>query len=165
MSVRSDGAVVLLPSASAATTATQTVVFDRDRHDYAKISVIVGTHATNGAAIGTLKITEHDTSSSVTDHADIVALTGGTATSTSVGFVIPGAAALGPGGVIEFNIDLRKRKKILGLQITPGTTTMQIAVVGHLTRSAESADTAAEKSAQTLHSLTSATAVGLVVTA
>lgn len=157
------GAKVVMPAASAATTATQSMVFSRAGHDYATIEVLIGTHATNEAAIGTLKITEHDSSTDITDHSDIVAFTGGTATSTSAGFVIPGAATVGFGAIVQFQIDLRKRKKILALQITPGTTTMQIGAIATLTRSAQSADTAAQKSV-TNSVLTDITSVARIVT-
>ncbi len=165
MSVPNHGAIVLLPSATAATTATHEMSFDRKRHDHAVVTVLIGTHATNGETIRTLKFSESDTLTSPSSMTDIVALTGGTATSTSVGFVIPGAAAVGEGAVAVFNIDLRRRKRKIGLSITPGTTTMQISVLGQLVRSAESPDTAAEKSVPTLHTLTSATSVAIVVNA
>jgi hypothetical protein len=139
--------------------------FDTTGHDHAVVTVMVGTHATNGASIGTMKFSESDSATSPTSMTDIVALTGGTATSTSVGFVINDASELGPGAIIEFDIDLRRYKKYMSLSITPGTTTMQIAALGQLVRSKESADTAAEKSDPTLYTLTSATACAQVVTA
>lgn len=61
------------------------------------------------------KLTEGDSTSAVTDA--IVAFTGGTATSTSVGFVIPtfdSAASQ----VVRFNVDTRGRKRYLALTIT-----------------------------------------------
>ena len=158
-----EGALLIMPAATCATNATQSMVFDKAGFDQANLYVLVGTHATNGAAIGTLKITEHDSATTITSHSDIVAFTGGTQTSTSVGFVIPDAAALGPGGIIEFQIDLRKRKKILALQITPGTTTMNIAALARLTRSIDSKDDATEKSGVTNYALTSATQCAKVV--
>ena len=49
---------------------------------------------------------------------DIVAFTGGTATSTSVGFVIGGDTTnTGQTGVIEMQVDLKGRKRYLGLYI------------------------------------------------
>ena len=165
MSVPNHGAIVILPSSTAATTATHEMSFDSSGHDHAVITVMVGTHATDGESIEVLKFSESDTVTSPTSMTDIVALTGGTATSTSVGFVINDASELGPGAIIEFDIDLRRRKKFIGLSITPGTTTMQIAAIGQLVRSKESADTAAEKSDPTLSTLTSATACAQVVIA
>jgi len=158
-----EGAIVLLPAATVATDASHSMVFDTKGYEYATIDIIVGTHATDGGDITVCKLVEH---SSVTAHAsmtDVTAFVGGTETSTSVGFVIPSDAALGAGGVIEFNVDLKKRERMLGVVLTTGTTTMQISAIGKLTRSKESADTAAEKSGPTIHSLTSATACGVVV--
>lgn len=61
------------------------------------------------------KLTEGDSTSAVTDA--IVAFTGGTATSTSAGFVIPtfdSAASQ----LVRFNVDTRGRKRYLALTIT-----------------------------------------------
>lgn len=166
MIVEHDGAICIMPAATCATNATQGMSIETAGYGEAVLDVIVGTHATNGAAIGTLKLSESDTVTSPSSMTDIVALTGGTATSTSVGFVIPGAASLGPGGAIEFQVDLRKRKRYLGLTITPGSTTMNIAAIARLVRGSESDDTATQKSAVTNNVLgTSATQVGLIVRA
>jgi hypothetical protein len=109
----------------------------------------MNTHATNKAALTTLKITESDTVTSISSQSAIVALTGGTATSTSVGFVIPAATAMGLGAGIEFQIDLRKRKRYLGLQVTPGDATANGSfAVAKLSRGTYSRDTAAEKYVQ-----------------
>ncbi len=160
---QNEGAIAIMPAATCATNATQSLVFNHLGFDYANIDVIVGTHATNGADIGTLALVESDTVTSVSSMSAIVAFTGGTATSTSVGFVIPGAAALGPGGAVQFQVDLRKRKAYVGLTITPGSTTINIAAIARLSRSKESADTAAQKSAVVNYSLTSATDCASIV--
>jgi hypothetical protein len=76
----------------------------------------------------------------------IVALTGGTATSTSAGFVIPTQATMENGGkVIDFQLDLRKRKRYVKLVMTPGQTAV-LAPSAKLTRSETSADSVTEKS-------------------
>jgi len=152
MNEANSGALILMPAASCATNATQGISFSKlttgvEPFDHANIYVLMGTHATNGSRLGTLKLSESDTATSPTSMTDIVAFTGGTATSSTIGFVIPTAASVGPGAVIEFQVDLRKRKKYVGLQITPGTTTIQIAVLARLSRAKESADTATQKSA------------------
>ncbi len=160
------GVLIATPPATCATNATQTLSFATPGYGRAIVDILVGTHATNGAAIGTLKFSESDTVTSPSSMTDIAALTGGTATSTSVGFVIPGASALGAGAVLEFQIDLRKRKKYLGLSITPGTTTMNIGVITRLCEEThDSAESATEKSAVTNYALTSATNCALVVNA
>ena len=139
------GKLINMPAATAATTATQSMVIDTKGHDQCNIYVNVGTHATNGTTLTTLKVTESDTATLISSQSAIVALTGGTATSTSVGFVIPVVASAGNGHVFEFQIDCKKRKRYLGLQITPGATTINVGAIARLTRSDESADSATEK--------------------
>ncbi len=67
-----------------------------------------------------LKITEGDTTV-LSDAAAIVEFTGGTATSTSVGFVIA-TANTSATTLTTFNIDLRGRKRYLFLSVSPATT-------------------------------------------
>jgi hypothetical protein len=141
-----EGALLVLPAATSATNASQTMSFDCTGYEHANVYVLIGTHATNGETIRQLRLAESDTVTSATSMTAIVAFTGGTVTSTSAGFTTPGAATVGTGSIVEFQVDLRKRKKYLGLVVTPGTTTMNIAAMARLTRSKESADTAAEKS-------------------
>jgi len=154
-----------MPAATTATNATQSMVIDTKGYDQANIYVNIGTHATNGTTLQTLKVTESDTATSISSQSAIVALTGGTATSTSVGFVIPTVATAGPGTIVEFQIDCRKRKRYLGLQITPGATTVNVGAIARLTRSKSSADSATEKSPSTNLSYTGATSCLKVVTA
>jgi len=162
-----EGKLINMPAASAATTATQSMVIDGKGYDQCNIMVNIGTHATNGTTIATCKVTESDTATLISSQSAIVALTGGTVTSSTVGFVLPLVAAAGRGMIVEFQIDLRKRKRYLGLQITSGATTVHVGAIARLTRSKDSADTATEKSVSgTNHiSLTNATSVGVVVTA
>lgn len=130
--------------ASVATNATQVLTFDTSGYDFANIKVIKGTHTTTSACFSTLKITESDTVTNAASQTAIVALTGGTATSTSVGFVVPSATQMAAGGVaVEFQVDLRNRKKYLGLSITPGQS-MIVCAVADLTKD-QSADTTTEK--------------------
>lgn len=67
-----------------------------------------------------LKITESDTTN-LTDATAIVAFTGGTATSTSVGFVIA-TGNTSATTITSFNIDLRGRKRYLFLSVSPAVT-------------------------------------------
>ena len=90
----------VIPIATVATNATAKMSFSKvgnsgESFDYANILVHVGTSATTSAVMSTLKLSESDTVTSVTSMTDIVAFTGGTATSTSAGFVIPTAQAGG----------------------------------------------------------------------
>lgn len=66
----------------------------------------------------TAKVSEGDTTSSYTD---IVAFTGGTATSTSAGFVIP-AVSTSARTFYKMSIDLKGRKRYLKCTLTPVTT-------------------------------------------
>lgn len=166
MAVNSNNAAIVFsqPAATYATNTSHTLVFDKAGFDYANIYLICGTHATNGGDLSTVKLTEHSSTTAATSMTAIVAATGGTATSTSVGFVIPGDAVTGAGCVFEFQVDLRKRKKKIALIATQSNAGMHFASMAILSRAHESADKAAEKSAQTLHSNTSATSVAKVIT-
>lgn len=66
------------------------------------------------------KVTESDTSNGT--FSAIPSLTGGTATSTSVGFVIPAAITSGGPQLYLLNADLRGRKRWLKLELSPVTT-------------------------------------------
>lgn len=127
-------AVSYMPLATCATNATQTMSFDTKGYEYLNCYVLLNTHATNGTTIQTLKFSEHDSTTTVASMTDIVALTGGTATSASVGYVLPTVAVAGTGGTIEFQIDLRARKRYLGLSITHGATTMYTGALALLSR-------------------------------
>lgn len=154
-----------MPYATVATGATHSMVFDTKGFDYLNLYVGMNTHATNKAALSTLKITESDTLTSISSQSAIVALTGGTVTSSSVGFVIPNATKMGPGAVVEFQVDLKARKRFLGLQVTPGDTTAKgsqaLALLG---RPGESKDSYTEKYVKN-YAATSSTACAKVVTA
>lgn len=163
--IRTDSnAVCFMPPATCATNATQTMAFDTKGYDRANVYVLLNTHATNGTTVQTLTFSESDTVTSASSMTDIVALTGGTATSTSVGFVIPLVATAGTGGTIEFQIDLRKRKRYLGLEITHGATTMYSGAIAILSRSEQSCDTTTTKRETNLNS-TAVKGVISVVTA
>jgi hypothetical protein len=157
-----DAGQIVLPPKTNATNATHSCVWDCKGFDQANFFVGMNTHATNKAALSVCKFTE-GTNSACGDA--IVALTGGTATSSSAGFVIPAATAMGPGAAMTFNIDLTKRKRYMKLNLTPGDATAnETYALGLLSRAAESKDTAAEKQVQDLSS-TSNTQCALVVNA
>jgi len=140
---RLNGAVASLRPATVATNATATLVFDTLNHEFAVVRVHTGTNATTSAVFTTLKITEHDTLTSISSHSAIVSATGGTETSTSVGFVVPTTAIEG-GGIIEFQIPLPARKRYLGLSITPAQS-LVVGAIADLFRSKWSLDTAATR--------------------
>ena len=136
------------PPASVASTATTTMTFDTVGYDYLVVDVLSGTQTTTDPAITTITFKEAD-NTSATSFAAIVALTGATATSTSAGFVIPAVTVTGVGAGLQFQIDLRKRKRYIMLNMTPGTT-LVIGAVAQLGRAEQSPLTAAQKSVTNL---------------
>lgn len=106
-----------------------------DRYfDFADIFVIVGTHAINGTTIQSLSIVDSDTITSATS----MATTAHTAT-------IPAVTTLGLGGVLQFSMDLRKRKKYIGIKGTCGTTTHTFGVLAVLSGGASCDSTTTKK--------------------
>jgi Trk-type K+ transport system membrane component len=154
---------VATAAASVATNATQSLSFDTSGFDFANAKVLVGTSATTSAVFTTLKWSESDTVTSPSSQTAIVALTGGTATSTSVGFVLPTAAIAGGGVAAEFQIDLRKRKKYLGCQVTPAQASQVVAICVDLTKD-QSADSTTTKAESNL-AATSVSSCAKIVTA
>lgn len=140
-----NSARVIQPPASVASTATTTCLFDTVGFDYAIIDILSGTQSTTDAAITTIRVYEADTDTNTSSFSAVVALTGGTATGSTVGFVIPAVTVTGLGGGIQLQIDLRKRKRYLRLNMTPGTTLVMGAVV-ELSRAEQARLTAARKS-------------------
>jgi len=160
-----DKAMCVLPIASVATNATAYLSFSRlgnsaEKFDYANILFHVDTSATTSAVMTTLNLKESDTVTSPSSMTAIVALTGGTVTSSSVGFVIPAAQAAG-GNLVEFQLDLRKRKKYVGLTATPAQTLI-LGATALLSRASESQDTTTDMQLSNLAN-TSAVSVGLLV--
>jgi len=143
-----EGSLVILTSVASLTNATNYASFDTKGFDQANIYTILGTGNTQTAVVTGLKISEHDTTTSASSMTDIAALCCSNTTSTSAVNSLPAAATQGKGGIVtEFQIDLRKRKRYVGLTITSDTVqTAVLSAVARLTRSAESSDTAAEKS-------------------
>ena len=115
---------------------------------YAVIDVI--TQTTTGT-MSTLAIYEADATTS-TSFAAIVALTGGTVTSTSAGFVIgtsPTAAQTSRAYVNSFNVDLRGRKRYLKAVVIPNSA-CTLTAIANLFKSQEQPYTAAKAMAATV---------------
>ena len=149
MNAMNDHAVCALPDATVASNATAKMSFSKignnyETFDHANILIHTGTSATTSATFTTMKLSESDSVTSASSMTDIVALTGGTVTSASVGFVLPGestsSAISGGGNVVEFQLDLRKRKKYVGLSITPGQS-LVCGATALLSKASESQDT------------------------
>jgi hypothetical protein len=158
-----DCAVCVMPPHTVATNATHTMTVDCADFDQMNVYVGMNTHATNKAELSVFKFTEGTNTSCGTA---IVALTGGTVTSSSVGFHIDEATEMGPGAVVEFQIDLRKRKRYIDLRLTPGDTTAnETYAIALLSRGTYSRDSYTEKYCKNYGSATSNTSVAQVVTA
>ena len=146
----------ILRPASVASTATAVCTFDSKGADSLKIKVNSGTAATTSALYTTLKITESDTVTNASSQSAIVALTGGTnVVADSTGFVLPlcTTGLFDLGGVVEFQIDLRKRKRYIGVTMTP-VQTLVVGIDAELYRQKESKDTAVTKYLSNLEATT-----------
>jgi hypothetical protein len=87
-------------------------------YDQCQLVFIIATGSSTGDAPEVCKVSEGDTSTAWTA---IPAFTGGTATSTSVGFVIPNSHATVE-QLYAMNIDLKGRKRWIKVELTPETT-------------------------------------------
>jgi len=117
---------MIAPGTVAAASTTEAGV-DTLGYDYCTIDVINGNTATNATAVTFIQVSESDTvlPTAYTDGAAIVALTGAAATSATAGFVLPTPSTctvVPVGSNFRFNIDLRGRKRYLGLLVTPAQT-------------------------------------------
>lgn len=105
--------------------ATNSLTIDRIGYDYVTIAVSVGTNALTTKPT-TLKLTHSDTTDATAFGAISATFTGGSATSSTVGFVI----ADGPGAVTTiqphtvFNVDARALKRYIKAAVTPGATSI-----------------------------------------
>jgi len=148
MITSNEGSLVVLPMAATTTNASQYASFDTKGFDYANIYVLIGTHTTTTAVVTGLKISEHSSTTSASSMTDIAALCCSDTTSTSAVNALPAGAVQGLGGIVtEFQIDLRARERYLGITVNAATNQTAITgAVARLTRSAESSDSATEKS-------------------
>lgn len=138
--------VNMITMATTNATALKAMSFDTLGADTLNLYVACGSHDSATQGITAITISESDTVTSASSMTDIVALSSATATSTSAANALPDAATMAKGGIVtEFQIDLRKRKRYLGVELTTGAAGMPISVIGRLSRSGQSCDTAAEK--------------------
>lgn len=119
---------VLVP-ASATAGATSTGTVDLQDCDYCQLIWHIATIANTALMPTVCKVQE---SNDLTTYADIVAFTGGTATSTSVGFVIPAGHAT-VSQLYAMNIDCRSRRRYLKISLSPAATQIN-AVIAVLDR-------------------------------
>jgi hypothetical protein len=130
-------------------TAEFTLDIDTSGSDQLNFYVCAGSHDSGTEAINTVSVYESDTVTQATNMTLIPALSSGaTATSTSASNILPLAAVQALGGIIqEIQVDLRKRKKFMGIALNTGGVTAgaPVSVIARLTRNEQSADSAAQK--------------------
>ena len=130
-----DEGLVHLPPASFSNAGTALLSFDRKGFDYLTMYVSFGALATNAATLTVISLTDCDTT---------VVSSFATFTGSSVG-ADWAVASLGQ-SIGKFQVDLRKRKRYIALNITNATTTVIIGAIGRLTRAGVSHDTASQQS-------------------
>ena len=138
-------------------TAEHTLDIDTSGSDQLNLYISCGTHNSATEAIDTVSVYESDTVTQATSMELIAALSSGTATSTSASNILPTAAVMALGGNIqEIQVDLRKRKKYVGVAVVSGVVAAgcSIGILGRLTKNEESADSAAEKDKEDLGATT-----------
>lgn len=126
------GAVMVIPQ-SLTTNDTATATVDTLGFDYCDIELTIDTVASTSNLVSVFSVTEGDVTNATEA---IVAFTGGTATSTSVGFVIHNAASVCEtvATLGRLFIDLKKRKRYLKVSITPDEAPQIMGVNAHLSR-------------------------------
>lgn len=135
-------------------TAVHSLDIDTSGSDQLNLYVFCGSHNSATEGIDTVSVYESDTVTQATSMTLIAALSSGaTATSTSASNILPLAAVQALGGVIqEIQIDLRKRKKYMGIAVQTGVVAagMPYGCLARLTKNEESADSAADKDQEDL---------------
>jgi len=158
--------VALIPITTHSAAGTSVVgTFDTKGYDRANIYLMGRNNsAASSGFVSSIILAEHDTDTSYSNQAAIAAFTGGTATSTSVGFVIDKTGTASHHRVAELQIDLKKRKRYLSLYVaTDQGQTNWTTGIALFSRAKESKDTAAKKVITNLNS-TAETKIGNVVT-
>ncbi len=109
---------------------------DTKGYDFAEIDVIAGTGNAASTAVTTLRMCESDDTSTLSAYTDgdaVTAFVGAAATSTSAGFVLP-ALSSSKHNVYRFNVDLRGRKRYIGVNFAPEKQTVGVAMLANLSR-------------------------------
>lgn len=150
-----EGKTAILPGIAVTdSTAEHTLDIDTSGSDQLNLYVFAGSHNSQTEAIDSVFVYESDTVTQATNMELIAALSSeATATSTEASNILPLAAVMALGGIIqEIQIDLRKRKKFLGVAIISGAIAAgaSIGMIARLTRNEKSADTASEKDQEDL---------------
>lgn len=110
---------------------------DTRGYDFAVINLEAGTGDAASTAVTTLRLCEDDTAPTAYSDGDaITACVGAAATSTSAGFVLP-ALSSSKKNVYQFNLDLRGRKRYIGLNFAPTKQTVGVGCQINLFRPAD----------------------------
>jgi hypothetical protein len=115
--------VVMPTTALTAGSTGGTGYVDTKGYDYLQLCVVAAS-VTTTTQVATFRVGETDTTpTAYTDCTDIVPLCGGTATGATAGFVLPCPnSAYALGNLFRANLDLRGRKRYIGLSYSPGVT-------------------------------------------
>ena len=117
-------------------------------YDYLKMDMSIGSASAAETALETLSVCENDTSAmtAYTDGSPVTALVCAAAVSTSAGYVLPARSST-LANTYRVNIDLRGRKRYIGLYVEPTLTMTNgaaICAIGTLARTQDSADVKVE---------------------
>lgn len=118
-------------------TSAGTVFGNVDTKGFAHLQIDLVAGTGNGAqtAVTTLQLCENDASAmtAYTDGTPITACVGAAAVSTSAGFVLPALSSTKQ-NVYRFNLDLRGRKRYIGINFAPTSQTVGVAALASLFR-------------------------------
>jgi hypothetical protein len=105
--------------------------------NFAAIDLVAGTVNQAETAVTTLRLCESDTNSAMSAYSNgtpITAAVGAAAVSTSAGFVLPALSSTKQ-NVFRFNVDLRGRKRYIGVNFAPTGQTIGVSASAKLFRS------------------------------
>jgi hypothetical protein len=128
--------VVLAEGLTMTSAGTVMGTLDTYGFDFAAIDVCAGTGEAASTAVTTLRMCESDDTTSLTAYTDgdaVTAFVGAAATSTSAGFVLPALSSTKQ-NVYRFNVDLKGRKRYLGVNFAPEKQTVGVSVTAQLHR-------------------------------
>lgn len=143
--------VFALDETSKTAAATATALIDTLGFHHLALALKLGTADVVSNKPTVLKLQEADTTDA-SNLADIVGFRGGAALSTSVDFVIPAANTAATAvlqNTYQFGVDLRARKRYIGVSVSPATTQL-VKAVAVLSRAENSPGTAAKANAMVL---------------
>lgn len=108
--------------------------------DFCQIDLVAGTGLAASTAVTTMRVSESDTLlTAYTGGTAVTNLVGAAAISTSAGFVLPALSST-VDNVYRFNVDLKGRKRYLGINFAPEKQTVGVSCHAVLSRVADGAD-------------------------